>query len=162
MRPSVYRPRLWLTMKTERSRRTLAGCGKKEFPQPAPSLLSLPVGREAKGKQPFYAGCGTAASGQDRQMSFFPHPASAFRLADSRSSGSSSPTIGTALGGRSGLAGHGACLYEQDQHSDRGQQFRTKTGLGHALAVFQAGVLPANGLGVFTVIASGGWPVNNS
>src|SRR5208282_5989104 len=28
--------------------KNLAGCGKKEFPPPAPSLWSLPVGREVK------------------------------------------------------------------------------------------------------------------
>jgi len=37
----------------------LAGCGKKEFPPPAPSLLSLPEGEKLRKAAFFYPGCGT-------------------------------------------------------------------------------------------------------
>jgi hypothetical protein len=47
-----------------------AGCGKKEFPQPAPSLLSVPKER-TKGKRPFfYPRCATPKSAQSAERLF--------------------------------------------------------------------------------------------
>src|SRR5271167_2539102 len=46
---------------------SLAGCGKKEFPPPAPSLWSLPKGEKLRkaafpSATSFYPGCGTPTS----------------------------------------------------------------------------------------------------
>ncbi len=65
--------------------RPLRACGKKEFPQPAPSLLSLPVGREVKeSSASLRLRSGQAfIQGAERlhlhrpQAVFFPHPAKA-------------------------------------------------------------------------------------
>src|SRR5271167_3245877 len=65
----------------------VAGCGKKEFPQPAPSLLPLPDGEKSRKlaipsaalRTSFYPGYGTPTSPSAPAV-LFPHPATRTEL----------------------------------------------------------------------------------
>jgi len=60
----LRRDRVMVSLRPEPVRQTshLAGCGKRNFPQPAPSLLSLPGGEKLRKAAIFYPGCGTLTS----------------------------------------------------------------------------------------------------